>query len=564
MRRHRPLLALATLAVVSIATAAAARGPAGCQRTSGAAAVRCLDQYVDAVRTCRTRGAAGCEDALRAEDGGLERIVSRLEDPTRARCNDADAETLGYVGGGDDVVLRSREACIDFGEDFLGAVYSDSASGALLRCQTAVVRALDELRRATIDATGERCFLRAFKGRSCNRARRDARLAGARAGAARRIRRACDGAFPALGLGPLDDLIEQVAVRARHYAQRVYPPNDLGPAADFGPHPVGVRTLALADPSRPNTRNTGPRPVTVELYYPSTAAAVAGVARDQPAVLGVPVTEIPAYRDVALAGGSYPLVVFSHGNGGIRFQSVFFALHLASHGYLVASPDHHGNTFADALAGIVDPLVVTNRPADMRFVIDQMLALSATPGSLLDGAVDGERIGASGHSFGGFTSFILAGGTGSPFGAFIDERVKAIFPQAPAAALPEAIFRNIDVPTLIIGGTIDRTTPFPANQQRPYDLIPSGPSIVALAELANGGHFTFSDFCEVDRRLLGFLGGFDEACEPRHLPWRHAHDVINYLALTFFDGTLRGDPGALARLTPAALAAIEDLRFERK
>ena len=52
------------------------------------------------------------------------------------------------------------------------------------------------------------------------------------------------------------------------------------------------------------------------------------------------------------------------------------------------------------------------------------------------------------------------------------------------------------------------------------------------------------------RDLLAFLGGFDEACEPRHLPWRHAHDIVNYLALNFFDATLNGDAEALARLDP--------------
>jgi predicted dienelactone hydrolase len=197
-------------------------------------------------------------------------------------------------------------------------------------------------------------------------------------------------------------------------------------------------------------------------------------------------------------------------------------------------------------------------------VIDEMLARSAAPGTFLTGAVDPDRIGASGHSFGGFTSFILAGGTGSTFGTFLDPRVRAILPQAPAAALPEELFRNIQIPTLIVGGSIDGTTPFPSQQQRPFDLIPAGPAIVALAELENAGHFTFSDFCEVDRRLLGFLGGFDEACEPRHLPWRHAHDIINYLSLAFFDGVLRGDAAALARLEPAAVAGIEDLRLTRK
>ncbi len=77
-------------------------------------------------------------------------------------------------------------------------------------------------------------------------------------------------------------------------------------------------------------------------------------------------------------------------------------------------------------------------------------------------------------------------------------------------------------------------------------------------------HFTFSDFCEVDRQLLAFLGGFGEACEPRHLPWRHAHDIVNYLALNFFDAVLNGDAAALARLAPSALERIGDLAVQRK
>ena len=88
--------------------------------------------------------------------------------------------------------------------------------------------------------------------------------------------------------------------------------------------------------------------------------------------------------------------------------------------------------------------------------------------------------------------------------------------------------------------------------------------MVGLAELTDAGHFTFSDFCEVDRVLLGFLGGFSEACEPRHLPFRHAHDITNYLALNFFDGVLNGNTAALGRLDPTVVSAIEDLRFERK
>jgi hypothetical protein len=88
--------------------------------------------------------------------------------------------------------------------------------------------------------------------------------------------------------------------------------------------------------------------------------------------------------------------------------------------------------------------------------------------------------------------------------------------------------------------------------------------VVGYANIIDAGHFTFSDFCEVQRELLGFLGGFSEACEPRHIPWRHAHDITNYLALNFFDATLRGDAAALARLDPAQLATIEDLVYQSK
>jgi predicted dienelactone hydrolase len=255
--------------------------------------------------------------------------------------------------------------------------------------------------------------------------------------------------------------------------------------------------------------------------------------------------------------------VFSHGNNGTRIQSVFFGLHLASHGFIVASPDHHGNTFPDTLVGVVDPASAANRPRDLSFVIDQLLALNATGGHFLYGAIDPNKIGASGHSFGGFTVFAIAGGP-TAIGTFTDARVKAILPQAPASPFDTAFFGTIRIPTLILGGSLDATTPFDSQQQAPFDALPSGAAVVGLANLHDAGHFTFSDFCEVDRALLAFLGGFNEACEPRHLPFRHGHDITNYLSLNFFDAVLNGDADALARLDPRVVGKIEDLTFTRK
>jgi hypothetical protein len=65
--------------------------------------------------------------------------------------------------------------------------------------------------------------------------------------------------------------------------------------------------------------------------------------------------------------------------------------------------------------------------------------------------------------------------------------------------------------------------------------------------------------------VLSFLGGFaEEACQPRHLPWRRARDLIAYLAVNFFDGVLNENAEALARLAPERLLAIDDLTYQAK
>jgi predicted dienelactone hydrolase len=573
MVRGTLLLWLAAIGF-SLAAGPAAADELSCVKGSGTAGVRCLKHYAGAIEKCRRDSDARCESALRSEGGFLDQALAAVDEPIREHCDAQASESLGYTSV-DDVVLRASEACADFAEEHVDLAFADDPAALApdaLRCQQVVAKQLAHLREKSVDRFGKRCLLRRYRGRVCDLDRRDRRIANLQKRVRAKIRKRCREGFSALGLGAgasadaqLDDLLAVVVNRARYFAQRAYPPNDLGPAAGFGPHPIGVRTLLLEDPSRPDVREpTNPRPLLTEIYYPSTDAAIAGVPRDVASVLDIPVAETPAYRDVAIAEGAFPLILFSHGNNGIRFQSFFFAAHLASHGFVVAAPDHHGNTFLDALSGNEDAESGVNRPLDMSFLIDQLIALSETQGGFLEGAIDPDRIGASGHSFGGYTSFALAGG---PFdlGTFTDPRVRAILPQAPASnVFDDAFFSTITIPTLIVGGSLDETTGFATQQQRPFDLMTPGPAVLGLAELPGAGHFTFSDFCEVPRAIVAFLGGFEEACEPRHLPWRHAHDIVNHLALHFFDGILNGSPAALAALEPARLAAIEDLAYQSK
>jgi predicted dienelactone hydrolase len=526
------IVPLALILLAAASAPASATPGATCLAASGDEAARCLEAFI---------GVSSAEPAF-------------AEGAVRDNCSEDTTYALGALGV-DDLVLVLRNACTDFGKALL-ALSTPAPSGDA-GCRDAVASGLTDLRTRTITLLG-RCAVRVADGGRCRRTSPDGRAHRFARAVARRIGRACGAAYDGLGLPPVDELVGTYLDRVRHFALLAYPPNDLGPSGDPGPYPVGVQTLELADPSRTNVAGDGPRPVTVELWYPSTPAATAGLPRYVVNLFGVDVARTPNYRDVARADGAFPLVLFSHGNAGIRFQSLFLATHLASHGYVVASPDHHGNTFLDIGAGIVDAASATNRPLDMRFLLDELLARNGTSTDFLAGAIDATRIGMSGHSFGAYTTFALAAGT------YLDARITAFMPLAPETPFDAAFLGSITAPILIQGGSLDVTTPFDSQQAAPFASLPSGAAVVGLAEITGAGHFTFSDICEVPRNLVGLIGGFDEACTPTHLPWRHAHDLIDYLALNFFDATLNGDRAALKRLKPHAVASLEDVVYERR
>jgi dienelactone hydrolase len=214
----------------------------------------------------------------------------------------------------------------------------------------------------------------------------------------------------------------------------------------------------------------------MDVWYPSDAGTSSG----SPASLDLLVTDIAlpgVRRDADVATGErFPLVVFSHGSGGVRFQSWFLLQALASHGYVVVAPDHAGNTSLDLLMGTSEPfpVVASNRPRDVSFAIDRMLARSSEPTDLLAGAVDGSRIAVAGHSFGGFTALAVAGGYG---GLAPDERVDAIIPIAAASdALSDAELAAVDVPTLLLAGVSDETVSLDAAAERPWAEISGSPA----------------------------------------------------------------------------------------
>lgn len=142
-------------------------------------------------------------------------------------------------------------------------------------------------------------------------------------------------------------------------------------------------------------------PVVVALYYPTQAAARA--IPMGPFTVRVAIQAPPEERFKGL-------IVLSHGVGGTELGHTSLAEALARSGYLVAAIRHPGDNWQDgALLQQGAAAYFTQRPRQISHVIDVLLKDPMWKDRIA-GDAQGPRIGALGHSAGGYTVLALAGG----------------------------------------------------------------------------------------------------------------------------------------------------------
>lgn len=142
-------------------------------------------------------------------------------------------------------------------------------------------------------------------------------------------------------------------------------------------------------------------PIVVALYYPTEAPSRAnamGPFTPHVAVQGLPEATVKG------------LIVLSHGTGGSELAHSSLAEALARDGYLVAALRHPGDNWQDrSLLKDRSGAYFSERPRQVTRVIDALLSDPQWRERIARDA-SGPRIGAVGHSAGGYTVLALAGG----------------------------------------------------------------------------------------------------------------------------------------------------------
>jgi predicted dienelactone hydrolase len=309
------------------------------------------------------------------------------------------------------------------------------------------------------------------------------------------------------------------------------------------------------DPLAADTSSSAPLE-TCDLTFHDTARA-----RDLPVRIYLPPQKTPA-----------PVVLFSHGLGGSRTGSTFLGRHWAARGYVAVFLQHPGSDDAiwrdvpaadrfDALTSAASLGNFIARVGDVHAALDQLNRWNGEIGHVLEGRVDMNRIGMSGHSFGAVTAQAVSGQSFTSKAALTDPRIKAAIlfsPSKPSRGDPEKAFAAVNVPWLLMTGTDDvarigSRTLGPADVAARLAVFPALPRGDKFELVLDGAdHMVFTD-----RDELISNGG---ARNPNH------HKVILALSTAFWDAFLRNDAAAKTWLTgdgPRALLEKND-RWQRK
>lgn len=255
--------------------------------------------------------------------------------------------------------------------------------------------------------------------------------------------------------------------------------------------------------------------------------------------------------------GPFPLVVYTHGTFGFAANALHFVNALVEAGYVVAAADYpltSRNAFTKIqFADISD---TSQQVKDISFIIDSLLADPE-----LSKLIDGEKIGTTGHSLGGVTSYFASFGMTTR-----DPRIKATAPIAGGDPVQTALdnqmgfngarHAEVSVPVLFLQADKDVFARMTGRPFAAYARV-EGPKYQLL--LKGGYHIAFRDgeeqhpdgknpdclFFEKAMPTMSVPG-----CEGRgdFMAAARQQEITRNALVTFFDAYLKDSEAARERL----------------
>lgn len=255
-----------------------------------------------------------------------------------------------------------------------------------------------------------------------------------------------------------------------------------------------------------------------------------------------------------VATESKPLIIFTHGRGSVRSELQYLAEHLASHGYVVVTPEHPGSNENQINTKLtIAPQEFLARPRDINFVIDQLAQMNNKAGEWR-GKLGTDNILIVGYSLGGSTALSLAGAqmdlseTPANCQAHImtfslgevtqcvaaqlpedqydlrEPRIKSVIALSPTTSLLFGAngLNKLAVPTLMLFGSEDKTTPAISEQVIPFQQMPAPRWLVGII---GGTHLSVKD----PKLVLNPIGRLETPFSGDEVGGEAATHIRNYL-----------------------------------
>ncbi|AFY44002.1 alpha/beta hydrolase [Nostoc sp. PCC 7107] len=228
------------------------------------------------------------------------------------------------------------------------------------------------------------------------------------------------------------------------------------------------------------------------------------------------------------ATANKPVIIYSHGLGSVRTDLRYLAEHLASHGYIFVAVEHPGSNQTNVDAGLqgkgklLKAQEFLDRPKDISFVLDKLAKTNQTANDPLAGKLATDNVMVIGYSFGGGTALALAGGELQldklkqrckqnlavlslgetaqcvaqelPNNTYQlrDNRIKEAIALNPTSSLMfgDSGLTKVQVPTLILASSADKSTPALTEQVVGFHKIPAPKWLVGVL---GGTHLSVKD-----------------------------------------------------------------------